>query len=147
MKTMFHRVGLAAIVLFAAVWATAQTPAAAQSASIQFEVFKAGYIIGVSGGSGTLRFKGRNYPLSIGGVSLGLTFGASKAEMVGKVYNLRQPSDIAGTYTEAQAGLAIAGGAKTARLRNAKGVELHVQGRQIGLEFALDLGGISISLK
>ncbi|VAW17917.1 hypothetical protein MNBD_ALPHA09-398 [hydrothermal vent metagenome] len=147
MKTFLRRLALATVVLAAAVWGTAQNSAFAQSATIQFTVVKAGYFLGVSGGEGTLFYNGRSYPLSIGGVSLGLTFGASRAEMVGEVYNLRHLSDIAGTYTELQAGVAIAGGAKTARLRNSKGVELHVRGRQIGLEVALDLGGIAISLK
>lgn len=147
MRTFFRRLALVTAVLVAAVWVNAPNSAYAQSASIEFTVVKAGYFIGVSGGEGVLRFKGRNYPLSIGGVSLGLTFGASRAEMIGEVYNLRRPSDIAGTYTEIQAGLAIAGGTKTARLRNSKGVELHVRGRQIGLEIALDLGGIAISLQ
>ena len=147
MKSLLHRLAFVSAVLVAAIAGSAQNSAFAQSATIQFTVVKAGYFVGVSGGDGVLTYKGRNYPISIGGVSLGLTFGASKADMIGEVYNLRQPSDIAGTYTEVQAGLAIAGGAKTARLRNAKGVELHVRGRQIGLEVALDLGGIGISLK
>ncbi len=147
MIIQLRRLALAIVVLAGALAATAQNSAFAQTASIEFTVLKAGYFVGVSGGSGTLFYKGRNYPLSIGGVSLGLTFGASRAEMVGEVYNLRRPSDIVGTYTEVQAGLAIAGGAKTARLRNSKGVELHVRGRQIGLEVALDLGGIGIRLK
>ena len=147
MKPLLRRLAFTALAFVAAFWVSANNPASAQSATIQFDIVKAGYFVGVSGGSGVLRFKGRSYPISIGGVSLGLTFGASRSEMIGEVYNLRRPSDITGTYTEVQAGLAIAGGVKTAQLRNSKGVVLHVRGRQIGLELALDLGGIRISLK
>lgn len=147
MNLFLRRLAIAAAVVVGSVWISAQSSVFAQSASIRFNVVKAGYFLGVSGGSGTLSYKGRNYPISIGGVSLGLTFGGSKADMVGKVYNLHRPSDINGTYTEVQAGVAIAGGVKVATLRNSNGVELRVQGRQIGLELALDLGGISIRLK
>jgi len=42
--------------------------------------------------------------VSIGGVSLGATVGASKAELIGEVKNLKQPSDIAGAYAAVPAG-------------------------------------------
>lgn len=114
---------------------------------IELVLYKAGFIVGGSGGNGKLIFKGKEYPLSIGGVSLGATIGASKAELVGEVLNLKNVSDIEGTYTAGQAGLALAGGEKVAELQNSKGVVLKVQGKQIGLEFALDLSGMQLSLK
>ena len=43
--------------------------------NVYFEVAKAGFIVG--GGSGALVFKGRRYPLSVGGLSFGATIGAS----------------------------------------------------------------------
>lgn len=124
-------------------------PSAAQapSGTIEFKVFKVGFIVGAGGGSGTLIYEGRRYPLSVGGVSLGATIGASSADLVGEVYNLTNPSDIQGTYTAASAGAAIAGGAMTASLKNSRGVVLKVRGRQIGLELSLDLSGLSIKLK
>src|SRR5574340_1490202 len=114
---------------------------------IELVLYKAGFIVGGSGGNGKLIFKGKEYPLSIGGVSLGATIGASKADLVGEVLNLKNVSEIEGTYTAGQAGLALAGGEKVAELKNAKGVELKVKGKQIGLEFALDLSGMQLSLK
>ena len=117
------------------------------TATIAFDIFKAGFIVGGSGGSGTLTFQGRSYPLSIGGVSLGATIGVSKAELVGEVYKLKRPEDITGTYTAAQAGFAVAGGSKVAELRNSKGVEIKVRGKQIGLALEADLSGLQIELK
>ena len=76
-------------------------------ATIEFDIFKAGFIVGGSGGSGTLTYQGKTYPLTIGGVSLGATIGVTKAELVGEVYNLKSVGDIAGTYTAAQAGFAV----------------------------------------
>jgi len=121
--------------------------AAAADGKIELVLYKAGFIVGGSGGSGTLIFQGKEYPLSIGGVSLGATIGVSKAELVGEVLNLKNVSDIEGTYTAGQASVAVAGGAKVAELKNSKGVVLKVKGKQIGLEFALDLSGMQLSLK
>jgi len=121
--------------------------AAAADGTIELEIYKAGFIVGGSGGSGTLTFQGKKYPVSVGGVSLGATIGASKAELIGTVHNIKTPSDIEGVYTAGTAGLAVAGGAKTAELKNSKGVELKVKGKQIGLEISLDLSGMQLSLK
>lgn len=116
-------------------------------ATIAFDIVKAGFIVGGSGGSGTLKYKGKSYPLTIGGVSLGATIGVTKAELHGEVYGLKSVSDVAGTYTAAQAGFAMAGGNKVADLRNGKGVRMKVRGKQVGLALEADLSGLQIELK
>ncbi len=136
-----------AALFMAAVTLVLPQQAHAQDARIEIDIFKAGFIVGVSGGSGLLHFQGKGYPVSIGGVSLGLTIGASKAELIGEVYNLGKPSDIEGTYVAAQAGVAVAGGAKVFDLTNSKGVNLKLRGAQIGFELSLDLSGMQIKLK
>lgn len=123
----------------------AQAPAE-QPASIEFEIYKAGFIVGVSGGKGTLQFQGRRHALSIAGVSVGATAGISKAELVGEVRNLHHLADIEGTYSAPQAGIALGGGEKITRLENSKGVVLNVRGKQMGIEVAVDLNGMQISL-
>src|SRR5688572_23208384 len=52
------------------------------NATIAFDIFKAGFIVGGSGGSGVLTYQGKTYPLNIGGVSLGATIGVTKADLV-----------------------------------------------------------------
>jgi lipid-binding SYLF domain-containing protein len=121
--------------------------ALAANGTINLTVYKAGFIVGGSGGEGTLTFEGKKFPVSIGGVSLGATIGASKAELIGEAKNLKQPSDIEGVYTAVKAGVAIAGGGKVAELKNSKGVVLKVKGKEVGLELALDLSGMEIKLK
>ncbi|HVE49560.1 MAG TPA: hypothetical protein VNG69_08095 [Casimicrobiaceae bacterium] len=116
-------------------------------AKIELEIFKAGFIVGGSGGSGQIMYKGRTYPLNVGGVSLGATIGITKAELVGEVYNLKRIEDLAGTYTAAQAGFAVAGGEKVADLRNSKGVQIKVRGKQVGLALEADLAGLKLELK
>jgi hypothetical protein len=137
----------AAFVLAGASVLAAPPALAAADGAIALEIYKAGFIAGVSGGSGTLTFKGKTYPLKLGGVSLGATIGASKAELIGEVSNLKDAADIEGIYTAGQAGLAVAGGGKVAELKNSKGVVIKVKGKQIGLEFSLDLSGLQVSLK
>jgi hypothetical protein len=90
-------------------------------------------------------FQGRRYPLRVGGLSCGATIGASEADLVGRAYNLRRPSDIAGTSTAV--GAAAGGGASTIRLQNARGVVLDLQGRTIGLELNANVSGVEISLR
>ena len=62
----------AALLAFFAVTGVSLSPAAqADSGSIQLWELKGGWIIGASGGGGTLYFRGRHYPLSVGGLSAG----------------------------------------------------------------------------
>lgn len=138
---------LAAAALLTAAFVGAPTSSQAASASVRLEVAKAGFIIGGQAGGGVMRFAGRNYRLGIGGVSFGATIGASNARLAGRAINMRRASDIAGTYGQGQAGLAVIGGNKVARLQNEKGVILELRGQQVGLEFALDLTGLVITLQ
>jgi len=138
---------VATLILASGTLLFANVAVAAPDGTIDLTLYKAGFIVGGSGGSGTLKFKGKQYPVDIGGVSLGATIGASKAELIGEVYNLKNASDIEGTYSAVQAGVAVVGGGKVAELKNSKGVVLKVKGKQVGLELALDLSGMGVSLK
>ena len=73
--------------------------------------------------------------------------GVAGADLVGRAYNLRTASDIVGTYTAVASSVAVAGGVKAARLQNARGVVLDLQGRQAGFEASLSLGGMSIAMR
>ena len=121
-------------------------PSHAAVGSVRLNIVKAGFIFGVGGGSGVLRFAGRDYPLSVGGISVG-TIGAASADLVGRAYNLHRVEDIAGTYTAVSGSIAIAGGVKGVQLRNANGVVLKLQGTQAGFEASVSLSGMSLSLR
>lgn len=129
-----------------AIGAAEASAAAGSSGRIAFRITRAGFIVGVGGGTGTLTFNGRKYPLSIGGISLGATIGIASADFVGRVRRLRRASDIAGTYSAVGAGLAAAGGGSVARLVNSRGVELEVSGKQVGFMASIDLSGLRIRL-
>jgi hypothetical protein len=138
---------IATIALAATLGAGLSTSAVADEGTIRISVVKAGWIIGGSGGSGVLRFHGRRYGLSIGGISYGFVFGGSQTDLHGRVSNIRRPSDVAGVYGAAGAGLAIGGGARSIVLTNEKGAVLTLSGRQVGLMANADLSGLAISLR
>ena len=114
--------------------------------TVRIQIVKAGFIVGVGGGKGTLTFNGKSYPLSIGGISVG-TIGVATVNLEGTARNLPTAADIAGTYGAASASVAIVGGAKVAKLKNEKGVVLELHGVQLGLEASLSLSGMTIALQ
>jgi len=145
-----HRIRAALIALTAiAGFVLLAMPSAARAdgGTIAFSVLKAGWVIGGSGGSGTLFFHGRRYPVSIGGISYGIVFGASETHFRGTVRNIRSPYDVAGVYGAAGAGAAVGAGSQFIVLRNEKGAELALSGRQVGLQINADLSGLSISMR
>jgi len=124
-----------------------RSAAYADGGRIRFNVVKAGFVIGGSGGSGALLFHGRYYPLAIGGVSYGFTFGASATDFFGTVSNIRWPSDVNGVYVAAGAGAAVGPGGGAILLTNQNGAVLALSGRQVGLIVAADLNGLVITLR
>ena len=137
------RTGLAALVALLAL----SSLSFADSGYVNLTIYKAGWIIGGSGGTGVLDFHGRTYPLSTGGIDWGLVFGGSKTVLHGRVTHISQPSDVAGIYGAAGAGLAIGTGARAIILTNQKGAVLELSGRQVGLLANVDLSGLAITLK
>ena len=138
----------AALLAFTAVAGTMlSTVSRADEGFVQLTIYKAGWIIGGSGGGGVLNFHGRSYPLSTGGLDYGLVFGGSKTVLRGRVSNIYRPSDVAGVYGAAGAGLAVGSGARAIVLTNQKGAVLELTGRQVGLMANADLSGLAITLK
>ena len=139
--------GLRAGLIAIAALVGAVSVAHADSGTISLRIVKAGFIIGGSAGSGVLTFQGRSYPLSIGGLSYGFTFGASETRFHGTVSNIRRPSDVAGVYAQGGAGAAIGRGAQAIVLTNQSGAVLALSGAQNGLIVSLDLSGLALSLR
>ncbi|MEQ1650487.1 MAG: hypothetical protein ABL898_18055, partial [Hyphomicrobiaceae bacterium] len=123
------------------------TASLADSGNVRMTIYKAGFVIGGSGGNGVLNFHGRTYGLSIGGIDYGIVFGGSKTELQGSVSNITRASDVAGVYGAAGAGLALGTGARAIVLTNQKGAVLQLTGKQVGLLANVDLSGLAITLK
>jgi hypothetical protein len=144
-KSSTIRIGLLA--LTACAGAALSAAAHADEGAVSLTIYKAGWIIGGSGGGGSLNFHGRSYGLSAGGLDYGLVFGGSKTMLHGRVSHINRPSDVAGVYGAAGAGLAVGGGARAIILTNQKGAVLELSGEQVGLMANADLSGLAITLK
>jgi hypothetical protein len=121
--------------------------AQAETCAISFAVLKAGWFIGGSGGTGSLRCGRRVYPISIGGISAGFVFGASETRFHGHATFRGSPYNVAGVYGAAGAGAAVGLGGQAIVLRNEKGATLSLVGRQVGLQINADLSGLAISMR
>jgi hypothetical protein len=124
----------------------AQSRPASTTGTVSIDVFKAGFIVGAGGGRGTLVFRGRTYPLSIGGIGIG-TIGIASVRLRGTASNLRTATDIVGTYGAAGAGATFVGGGQVATLQNDRGVVLQLRGPQVGFQANLGVGGMTISMR
>ena len=140
------RAGLVALTALATV-SVAATAAQADSGSVRLSIVKGGFVVGGSGGNGVLTYRGRNYPLSSGGLSYGFTFGLSQTDFRGRVSNIRRPSDVAGVYAAAGAGAAVGVGAQAIVLTNQNGAVLTLSGRQVGAIVSADLNGLALSMR
>ncbi len=123
------------------------TPSRAEIGQVAVVFTKGGFIVGVGGGEGVLVYRGKRYPFTVSGMSVGFTIGASTTKFVGRALNLRGPASIEGTYGTVGAGGAVAAGAGGVQLQNANGVILQLSGPRVGAEVSAAVGGVTIRLK
>ncbi len=146
MKKYLKGTMLAAALGFSASFGLA-APSAAETGQVAVVFTKGGFIVGVGGGQGVLLFRGKKYPFTVSGMSVGFTVGASTSKFVGRALNLRSPGDLAGTYAVGGAGGALAAGGGGVQLQNANGVILQLSGPRVGLEASAAVGGVTIAMK
>ena len=137
----------AAVVALLATTVGFSTPSRAETGQVAVVFTKGGFIVGVGGGQGVLRFRGKQYPFTVSGMSVGFTIGASTTKFVGRALNLRSPGDLAGSYAVGGAGGALAAGAGGVQLQNANGVVLQLSGPRVGLEASAAVGGVTIAMQ
>ena len=142
MKLAVVLVAMAATLLGAAMPLQAKTTTGA----VRLHIVKAGFIVGVGGGSGVLTFHGKSYRLAVSGLGIG-SLGVAAVDLTGTASNLSSPAAIAGSYAGAAAGGTFVGGGQVATLQNGNGVVLRLQGVQAGFQVSLGLGGMTIALQ
>jgi hypothetical protein len=123
------------------------SPSWADTGQVAVVFTKGGFIIGVGGGEGVLVFRGKRYPFTVSGMSVGFTIGASTTKLVGRALNLRGPASIEGSYSAMGAGGALAGGAGGVQLQNTNGVILQLSGPKLGVELSAAVAGVNIRLR
>jgi hypothetical protein len=101
--------------------------------------------IGFSWGSGTLTFRGKQYPVSVNGLSVG-DVGIVRATARGEVYGLQKVQDFDGTYTAYAVGSTIGGGGAIATMRNQNGVVIKIVATSQGLKLTLSASGVRMTI-
>ena len=138
--------GLTAVVLLGLGLTMARAEDKTPDATIALKAGSIAVGVGVSWGSGTLTYQGKDYPISVNGLSVG-DVGATSIEASGKVYNLKNLSDFNGNYTAVVAGATVAGGGGVASMKNQNGVKVDLVATTQGIKFALGGGGVDMKIQ
>ena len=101
--------------------------------------------IGYTWGSGKLNYQGKDYALTVKGLSI-VDVGASEYNAAGSVYNLKKLEDFDGTYTAGTAGATVAGGMSGTVMRNQNGVAIELTSTHSGLQFTLAPSGMEVHI-
>ena len=105
--------------------------------------------IGFSWGGGTLTYKGRDYKVSVNGLSLGRV-GITGASAYGEVYNLKELRDFNGHYNVGGAGtrgVTLGAGQSGTIMSNQAGVIVRISSTQKGVAVNATGGGADMQLK
>ncbi len=133
-------------VLFLAVSPSPGQELSSPRGTVSIDLTGVGIGLGVSWGSGTLRFEGKSYPFSIEGLRVG-DVGISTQRAVGTVYNLRNVADFPGNYAAVGAGMAVAGGVAGLTMQNQRGVMIDLYSVQQGVQLNIGPQGFTIDMR
>ena len=118
-----------------------------QTGSIKIEQISVAFIASGELGGGTFTYRGRSYPISIGGLGIG-GIGASRVVASGRVYGLTERNDLAGPYAQLKEGWAVGrAGQGRVWLKNDKGVTISLDTRRQGLQATIGADGVVIAFK
>jgi len=124
--------------------AAEQTP----SGTVKIESTSVAAGVGVQWGDGMLTFEGKDYKFSVKGLNAGIALGIAKIKAEGEVFNLKKVSDLSGTYTALESGVAIVKGFPSGlTLESTKGVVINLKSEEKGIRLNATLGGVRIKLK
>ncbi len=113
---------------------------------VDFTIKSVAVGVGKSWGEGNFIFQDKTYPIKVKGFSV-VSAGVSSTNVVGDVYNLKDPSDIAGEYRVFKAGAAAGVGGARATAKNDKGVTIELVAQSKGVKIDLSVGSFTIELK
>lgn len=143
---MHHIKKIGFLLLVSGVLAGFAQAAEKPDATIRFSGGSVAAGIGWSWGKGTLTYKGKDYPVSVKGLSLGKV-GITKATASGEVYHLKSLKDFDGNYTAAGAGITLAGGRSAVTMKNQNGVRVRVISTNRGADITLGGAGVDLRIK
>lgn len=105
--------------------------------------------IGTSWGSGTLTYRGKNYPVKVKGLSVGKV-GATSSSAYGDVFNLKHLQDFSGHYDVGGAGtrgVTLGAGRTGTIMSNHAGVIVRISSTQQGIAVNATGGGVDLQLQ
>jgi hypothetical protein len=105
--------------------------------------------IGVNWGSGTLTYKGKDYPVKVKGLSIGKV-GMTSSSAYGEVFNLKHLQDFNGHYDVGAAGtrgVTLGAGKAGTLMSNQAGVIVRISATQSGVAVNATGGGVDMQLK
>jgi hypothetical protein len=105
--------------------------------------------IGFSWGSGTLTYKGKEYPVKVKGLSVGKV-GITSSSAYGEVFNLKHLQDFNGHYDVGGAGtrgVTLGAGRAGTIMSNQAGVIVRVSSTQQGVNVSATGGGVDMQLQ
>jgi hypothetical protein len=140
------KIGLVLLVLGVITGFTQAAKQERPNATLQLSGGSVAAGIGFSWGKGTLTYKGKDYPISVNGLSLGKV-GITGASASGEVYNLKKLKNFDGNYTAAGAGMTVAGGRSAVTMSNQNGVRVRLISSTRGVDVTLGGGGVEMRLK
>src|SRR5262249_52050844 len=110
-----------------------------------------GFALGIGGssGSGTLTYRGKNYPFRVSGLAVGRV-GMTSSSAVGDVFNLRHLQDFNGQYTVGGAGtrgVTLGAGGTGTIMSNQAGVIIRLSSTQRGIAVNATGGGLTMQLQ
>jgi hypothetical protein len=115
-------------------------------ATVKFEAEQFRLIFGGSGGKGVLTYKGKDYPFTMKGASVG-GVGVSKVEGTAVVHNLKNVEDFSGHYVGIGIGAAVTSAGKGASsFQNNKGVIVSTRSKAEGLALNAGVNAIDVTL-
>ena len=123
------------------------TPSHAETGQVAVVFTKGGFIVGVGGGQGVLIFRGKKYPFTVSGMSVGFTIGASTSKFVGQGAELRSPGDLAGSYARGRGGRRARSGRRRRAIAERQRRDPAAQRPRVGAEVSAAVGGVTITMQ
>ena len=105
--------------------------------------------IGFSWGSGTLTYKGKDYPVKVKGLSVGKV-GITSSSAYGEIFNLKHLQDFNGHYNVGAAGtrgVTLGGGKSGTLMTNQAGVIVRISSTQKGVNVNATGGGVDMQIR
>ena len=105
--------------------------------------------IGFSWGSGTLTYKGKDYPVKVKGLSVGKV-GITSSSAYGEIFNLKHLQDFNGHYNVGAAGtrgVTLGGGKRGTLMTNQADVIIRVSSTQKGVNVNATGGGVDMQIR